>query len=74
MEKLNSGTILDVELLTLGVCSLVSKVVAVLRDKTMADKFMYIINDNTQNYPFCRLHFVVKTFGHLMNQPTKIQY
>ena len=24
-------------------------------DMTMADKLMYILNDNTQNYPFCRL-------------------
>ena len=30
----------------------------------MADKFMYIPNDETQNYPFCRLQLVVKTFGH----------
>ena len=28
----------------------------------MADKLMYIHNDNTQNYPFCRLKFVVETF------------
>ena len=28
----------------------------------MADKFMYIHNDDTQNYPFCRLKFVVETF------------
>ncbi len=27
---------------------------------TMADKFMYICNDDTQNYPFCRLHLVVE--------------
>ena len=26
----------------------------------MTDKFMYIPNDNTQNYPFCRLKFVVQ--------------
>ena len=24
----------------------------------MADKLMYIPNDATQNYPFCRLHLV----------------
>ena len=32
-------------------------------DKTMADKLMYILNDKTQNYPFCRLKLVVETFG-----------
>ena len=30
--------------------------------KTMADKFIYIPNDNTQNYPFCTLKLVVETF------------
>ena len=25
---------------------------------------MYISNDNTQNYHFCRLQKVVETFGH----------
>ena len=24
------------------------------KDKTMADKLIYIPNDDTQNYPFCR--------------------
>ena len=31
----------------------------------MADKLMYIPNDKTQNYPFCRLKLVVETFGNL---------
>ena len=35
-----------------------------LKDKTMAEKLMYIPNDDTQNYPFYKLQFVVKTFGH----------
>ena len=30
----------------------------------MADTLMYIPNDDTQNYPLCRLQLVVKTFGH----------
>ena len=34
-----------------------------LRDKTMDDKLEYIPNDYTQNYPLCRLQFVVETFG-----------
>ena len=37
----------------------------ILRDKTMADKSMYIPNDETHNYPFKRLKFVVETFEHL---------
>ena len=32
------------------------------RDKMMVDKFMYIPNDDTQNYPFSGL--VVETFEH----------
>ena len=42
----------------------------------MADKLMYITNDNIQNKPFCRLQLVVEMFWHLlnlMNQPIKIQ-
>ena len=27
-----------------------------------------IPKDNTQNYPFCRLKLVVKTFGHSLNE------
>ena len=33
-------------------------------DKTMAHKLMYIPNDATQNYLFCRLELVVETSGH----------
>ena len=33
-------------------------------DKTMADKKMYIPNNDTQIYPFCRLQLVVETFGY----------
>ena len=29
-------------------------------NKTMADKFMFIPNDEIQNYSFCRLQLVVK--------------
>ena len=34
------------------------------RDKTMADKYMYIPNYNTSNYPFCRSPLVAEMFGH----------
>ena len=30
---------------------------------------MYIPNDDTENYPFCRLKLVVEMFKHLINQP-----
>ena len=33
-------------------------------DKTMADKLMYIPNDDTEIYPFCRFKLLVKTFEH----------
>ena len=42
---------------------------------TMADKLMYINNDETQNYPLCRLKLAVEAFYqfNLINQPIKIQ-
>ena len=36
----------------------------ILRDKTMADKLMYIPNDNKQNYTLYRLQLLVGTFRH----------
>ena len=33
-------------------------------DGTMADKIMYIPNDDKQTYPFRRLKLVVETFKH----------
>ena len=30
----------------------------------MADKLLYIPNDDRQNYPFCRLKLFVETFEH----------
>ncbi len=30
----------------------------------MADKLMYIPNDDTQDYPFCRLQSAMEAFGH----------
>ena len=35
----------------------------------MADKLMYIPND-TQNYTFCRLEYVVEPFVTLLDKPT----
>ena len=33
----------------------------ILRDKTMDDELIYYIpNDDTQNYPFCRIELFVK--------------
>ena len=40
----------------------------------MADKFIYIPNDDTQNYPFCRLNLVVKTFGHSTKWTTQLKF
>ena len=33
----------------------------------MTNKYMYITNDGTQNYHFCRLKLVVETFEHSTN-------
>ncbi len=30
----------------------------------MDEKFMYIPNDDKQNYSFCRLQLLIETFGH----------
>ena len=35
------------------------------KGKTMDDKSINIPHDDTHNYPFCRLKFVVETFEHL---------
>ena len=34
------------------------------KDKTIADKLMYIPNDDNQTYPFCRLKLVIEMFEH----------
>ena len=34
----------------------------------MADKLMYITNDDTQNYPFCRLYSVTKYLDTQLNE------
>ena len=40
------------------------------RDKTMADKLMYIPNDDSQNYPICKLKLVVETLNTELNKST----
>ena len=39
-------------------------VVVATLNKTIADKLMYIPNDDTQRYSFCRFKSVVETFEH----------
>ena len=39
------------------------KLSLIYREQTMADKCMYISDDDTENYPFCRLQLMVETFG-----------
>ena len=36
----------------------------------MADKLMYILNDDTQNYPLCRLKLADKSLNTKLNKPT----
>ena len=36
----------------------------------MADKLNYIPNDDTLNYPFCRLQLVVERLDTQLNEPT----
>ena len=40
----------------------------------MADKLMYIPNDDTQNYLFCRLESGVATIGHWTNWINQLQF
>ena len=49
----------------------ISHSLGILREKTMADKLIYIPNDDTQNYPLCRLQFVVETLATQLNLPNK---
>ena len=37
----------------------------------MADAFMYILNDDSQNYPFCRLQLVFEMFDHKIKKKKK---
>ena len=37
-----------------------TKLVEILRDTTMDDKFMYNPNDDKHNYPYCKLKSLVK--------------
>ena len=36
----------------------------------MADNLLYIPNDDTQNYPFCRLQLVVEILDTQLNKPS----
>ena len=48
-----------------GVATFWTFLVNSVASKTMADKLMYMPNDDTQNHSFCRLKAVgVETFGH----------
>ena len=38
----------------------------------MTDIFMFIPNDDTQDFSSFKLQLVVKTFRHLMNQPINV--
>ena len=38
--------------------------ICMYQNKTIADKLMYIFNDDSQNCPFCKLILVVETFEH----------
>ena len=40
----------------------------------MADKLMYIPNDDTYNNPFCRLQIVVETYGHSILKTNKSKF
>ena len=38
----------------------------------MADKLMYISNDDTQNYPFCKFKLVIETLEHLTKSTNQL--
>ena len=43
------------------------------RDETIANKLMYIPNDDTQNYLFCSLKLVVEMFEHVFEVPKVVK-
>ena len=43
-------------------------------DETMADELIYIPNDYIQKYSFCKLQFVVETFGHSTKWPNQAKF
>ena len=45
----------------------------ILRDKTMANKLMYISYDYSENYPFCRLQLWSKRLDTVMDQQNLIK-
>ena len=40
----------------------------------MTDTLMYIPNDNTKNYPLCRLQLMVETFGHSTKWTSQLKF
>ena len=40
----------------------------------MADKLMYIPNNDTRTYKFCRLKLMVETFEHLTMQKKQLKF
>ena len=44
----------------------------ILRDKTMYEKFIYILNDDKQNYPFCTFEILVEIKYNSPNKITRI--
>ena len=36
----------------------------------MAEKLIYVLNDDTQIYPFCKLQFVLKSIDTQLNKQT----
>ena len=50
--------------LTVEKCYAYCKNLWIVRNKTMANKLMYIPTDDAQNYPFGRLQLLVEPFEH----------
>ena len=46
----------------------------IYRDKTIADKLMYIPNDDAQNYLFCRLNLTVETLKPLTKLTNQLKF
>ena len=40
----------------------------------MVNKLIYIPNNDTHNYPFCRLQLVVETFGYLTKLNKQLKF
>ena len=56
------------------ICQILQRIISINFQESrqcIADKLLYIPNDDKQNYPFCKLQLVVKTLDTILKEQTK---